>query len=331
MSDPFSGTRNHVELPYADLPTFGKAPHTSLDELTGVDVAVFGVPWDATASPRPGARFGPRRIREETQAFRDVWNPAGPRMVPANNPAATSRDRIRMVDCGDAAIFPFDLARTVDSVRRVSAALAEHAFPIMLGGDHYVMYPAYQGVCDAFRGFRVGIVQIDAHDDAADDDPVLGRHWCGTPIRRALEHSRISPRSVAMVGLRGFIDEDLARRQSEEGFVVVRMEEARRKGPKAIAEHVMTSVLEHCDRVYLTVDIDAVDPSFAPGCGSPCPGGFVSHEFLELIAELGRYEEVVALDLVEVAPPLDPTEQTPLLAAHALFRYIDARFMRTRV
>jgi agmatinase len=93
----------------------------------------------------------------------------------------------------------------------------------------------------------------------------------------------------------------------------------------------MDAVLAHCDVVYLTVDIDSVDPSCAPGCCTPVPGGMLAHEFLDLLRELGRYREIVAMDIVEVAPPLDPTEQTSILAAHGLFGFIEQRFLRAPV
>lgn len=320
-------TTNYFEVTYADLPTFGKAPLTALADLEGVDVAAYGIPWDLTASPRPGARLGPRRIREETALFHEVWNPIETPMISLGVEGERTRDSLTLADCGDAMIFPYDIERTRDSIHKVSAAVAKHAFPIAIGGDHYVMYPAYQGVADAHPDAKIGVVQIDAHDDTIADDPVLGEHWCGSPIARAMEYADIPPQAVAMCGLRNFIGAKQVQRHRDEQFLVITMDEVRELGMKGMAEKAVTSVLKHCDLVYLTVDIDAADPSVAPGCAGPSPGGFLGHEFMELMRALGNYDEICAMDLVEVAPQLDPTEQTPLFAAFALFHFIESRFL----
>jgi agmatinase len=320
-------TTNYFEVTYADLPTFGKAPLTPLDQLEGIEVAAYGIPWDITASPRPGARLGPRRIREETHLFREVWDPIETPMISLGVEGERTRDSLKLADCGDAMIFPYDIERTRDSVQKVSAAVAKHAFPIAIGGDHYVMYPAYQGVVDANPGKKIGVLQIDAHDDTISDDPVLGPHWCGSPIARAMEYGDIPSPAVAMCGLRNFIGAKQVERHRDEGFVVITMDKVRELGMKAMVEQAMSSILQHCDLVYLTIDIDGADPSVAPGCAGPSPGGFLGHEWMDLMRVLGNYEEICAMDLVEVAPQLDPTEQTPLFAAFSLFHFIESRFL----
>ena len=196
----------------------------------------------------------------------------------------------------------------------------------MLGGDHYVMFPTYQGICDAHPDTRIGIVQIDAHNDLIDSDAIYGTHWSGTPIRRSLEHSGISPRAVAQIGLRGFIGQAEKTFQLENGVKVIDMPELRRIGPQQAVDDALEQVREHCDRIYLTVDIDAVDPSCAPGCSTPVPGGIDGDELIALLRSLGQQQDIIAMDLVEVAPPLDPTHQTTLLAAHALFGFLEERF-----
>jgi agmatinase len=326
---PLAGTGNYFEFVYADLATFGKAPPATAERLATADLAVFGIPWDVTATLRPGARLGPRRIREQTQWFEQVWNPSATPMAGFEPRGERVRDRMSIVDCGDVSVVPTDIARTAATIRGVARTVAASAVPLMLGGDHYVMYPTYQGVMDAHPGSVIGIVQIDAHNDLIDDDPVLGTDWSGTPIRRSIDHAALDPRAVAQVGLRGFVGENEVLVQREQGITVVPMSEARELGPAASAERAMRAVLAHCEAVYLTVDIDAVDPSCAPGCCTPVPGGFLSHEFVDLLRELGRFHEILAFDLVEVAPPLDPSERTTILAAHALFGFIEQRFLRS--
>ncbi len=318
---------NHFEMVYADIATFGKAPEAHYVGLEGADVAVFGIPWDATATLRPGARLGPRAIREQSIYFHEVWNPKGRPMVQHGPPRARARERIKMVDCGDVRIWPNDIPRTNESIRQAATQVARHTFPIMLGGDHYVMYATYMGVCDARPGQRVGIVQIDAHSDLVDSDPVYGAHWSGTPLRRAIEYSGLDPRRIAEIGLRGFIGRDVRDYEIETGVTAIPMTELRVKGVQQVARQAMDAVLPYCDVVYLTVDIDSVDPSCAPGCSTPVPGGLMGDEFIELLRALGQHEEIVAMDLVELAPPLDPTQRTQILASHALFGFIEEHFL----
>jgi agmatinase len=327
IPDVTASTGNDAELFYADIATFGKAPLRDHSDLAGVDVAAYGIPWDTTSSPRQGARLGPRRIREASAFFKGVWSPDGAPTVSIDLDRPRKRDSLTLADCGDVTVYPYDIQRTRESIQRLSAAIAAQTFPIALGGDHYVMFPAYQGVCDAHPGAKIGIVTIDAHDDTGDDDPILGKHWAGTPFQRSIEYGAIDPRAVAMLGLRNFFGESQLRRHREEGFVVFSAAQTREAGIEAAAEQAIDSVLRHCDLIYLTLDIDGADPSCAPGTASPSPGGFLAHEFIPLVRALGGREEVVAADLVEVAPDLDPTEQTPLFAAHALFHLIEARFL----
>ena len=318
---------NSYEMVYADVPSFGKAPLARHVGLEGADVAVFGIPWDATVTLRPGARLGPRGIRVQSTYFHEVWNPAGAPMDGFGPRRARARERINVVDCGDVTIWPADTLRTGESIRQAAGLVAAHAFCLMLGGDHYVMYPTYQGVCDAHEGKRIGIVHVDAHDDLVDEDPVYGAHWSGTPVLRSIEHAGLDPRAVAQIGLRGFIRRAGREYQLNNRVTVIPMRDLRAIGVQEAARRAMGAVLPHCDVVYLTVDIDSVDPSCAPGCSTPVPGGIMGGEFVELLRTFGRYREIVALDLVELAPPLDPTGRTSNLAAHAIFNFLEERFL----
>jgi agmatinase len=328
-SDRIPGTGNYFEFVYADHATFGKAPVATPALLETADVGVFGIPWDNTSTLRPGARLGPRGIRQQSMWFHEVWNPGSTPMAGFEPSGERIRDRISIVDCGDVTVVPTDTAGTASTIRGVSATVAEHAFPLMLGGDHYVMYPTYQGVCDAHPDSVIGIIQLDAHNDLIDDDAVLGRHWSGTPIRRSMDHGALRPGAVAQIGLRGFVGETERAEQRAQGFTVISADETREMGARETIDRAVDAVLAHADAIYLTIDIDGVDPSCAPGTCTPVPGGFLSAEFLALTRELGRHHEIVAADIVEVAPPLDASDQTSILAAHALFSFIEQRFLRS--
>lgn len=328
MSSSFFG--NYFEMVFADIATFGKAPTAPAISLADADIAVFGIPWDFTATLRAGARLGPRGIREQSIWFHEVWNPGSTPLVGYGPPRGRRRERVSMMDCGDVTIWPGDIARTSASIRSAAAEAARNAFTIMLGGDHYVMFPTYQGVCDAHPGKRIGIIQIDAHNDLVDNDAVYGTHWSGTPIRRAIEHAGLDPRALVQIGLRGFLGTVERQYQIDHGVTVVGVPELRAKGARAVADAAVETALRHCDAIYLTCDIDSVDPSSAPGCSTPVPGGLRGEEFADLLRAFGRHDEIIAIDLVEVAPPLDPTHQTTLLAAHGLFGFIEERFLLER-
>lgn len=318
---------NYFEMVFADIATFGKAPTAPAISLADADIAVFGIPWDYTATLRPGARLGPRGIREQSIWFHEIWNPGSTPLIGYGPPRKRLRDRVKMMDCGDVTIWPGDIMKTSASIRAAAAEAAKHAFTIMLGGDHYVMFPTYQGVCDAHPGKRVGIIQIDAHNDLVDNDAVYGTHWSGTPIRRSLEHSGLDPRGLYQIGLRGFIGAVERQFQIDNGVTVVGIPELRARGIPEVVDTAVATVLQHCDVIYLTCDIDSVDPSSAPGCSTPVPGGLRGEEFADLLRAFGRHKEIIAIDVVEVAPPLDPTHQTTLLAAHSLFGFIEERFL----
>jgi agmatinase len=320
---------NYFELVYADIPSFGKAPVVAVEDIGGADVAVFGIPWDQTASLRPGARLGPRRIREQSLWFHEVWNPIETPLIPIGGSYGERvRQNMRIVDCGDVTVVPTDREATDRNIQETAAAIASQTFTLMLGGDHYVMYPTYAGFCDAHPGKTVGIVQIDAHNDLIDDDAVFGRNWSGTPMRRAITYSGVDPRALAQIGLRGFIGAAEVHFQQKNGVFVATADDVRTRGVDAVVEAACEQVLAHADLVYVTVDIDSVDPSFAPGTCTPVPAGLSSAEFMRILRKLGTVNEVAGLDLVEVAPPLDPTDQTTLLAAYALFQFLEERFLR---
>jgi agmatinase len=320
---------NYFEFVYADIATFGKAPQVRLEDVEGADVAVFGIPWDQTATLRPGARLGPRGIREQSVWFHEVWNPIETPLVPVGHISSRRiRDRMRIVDCGDVTVVPTDSALTARYIRETSAAIAARAFPIMLGGDHYVTYPTYAGFCDAHPGKTVGIVHVDAHNDLIDTDAILGSDWSGTPIRRSIASTGLDPRALAQIGLRGFMGAVEGRFQAENGVFVATMDDVRERGYEAVVAAACEQVLANSDLIYVTVDIDSVDPSCAPGTCTPFPGGLTGYEFMRILRQLGTVKEVAGLDLVEVAPPLDPTDQTARLAAHALFGFIEERFLR---
>ena len=274
----------------------------------GLDVALLGIPYDGGTSYRTGARFGPRAVREQSSLIRP-WNP-----VLKVHPF----ERLRVADCGDVDVVPISIERTLAAIQaRVGEVMADGAMPVCVGGDHSVTLGILRAV--ARRHGPVGVVHFDAHPDTW-DEYFGSKFFHGTPFRRAVEEGLIEPKRMIQVGIRGplYGDEDFAF-HDQYGIEVVRIE--------AVKEHGTAWVTERLNRlrggpVYLSFDIDAVDPAFAPATGTPEVGGLTSYEALVLVRALAGLN-LVGADVVEVSPPYDgPGQITALLAANLLFEIV---------
>jgi len=290
---------------FSGIATFMRLPHVPrADEL---DIALIGIPYDGGATYRSGPRFGPRHVREQSAIIRP-WNP-----VLNLNPF----EKKRIADFGDLSINPLSIE---DTFQRISSQLDDvlKAGPrtMCVGGDHSILLPILRSMHKRFG--PVGLIQFDAHNDTWGG--YFGSpHSHGTPVRRAVEEGLIVGKDVLQVGLRGQVyakeDFDFGRKH---GFKVVTSEEFHRSGLPLVKGH-----LKKLGRrpVYVTLDIDVVDPAFAPGTGTPQVGGFSSVQILELVRSL-RGLNIVGCDLVEVSPPYDTGEITSLLAANLLYELV---------
>jgi agmatinase len=298
------------------------APETTPEELTDdVDVGVVGVPFDGAVSRQPGTRYGPEAIRRASGWYaRDepAYNVATDRVVDFD--AATVRD------CGDVAVQTTDVQATGESIRETVGTVAESAFPVVLGGDHYLTFPSASGVADAL-GERVGVVHLDAHSDVYGERDIYGEHWHGSPMNLLDEEGTGGYENHAMVGLRAYEDPDFREFVDDSGLFVAGMPEVDRRGFLSCVEDAVDHAAAGVDSVYLTVDIDVVDPGFAPGTGTPEAGGVTGGQLLRAMEFLGDQSVIGAVDLVEVAPRLDPTRATHRLGACALSRFIESKFL----
>ncbi len=295
------------EMPrFAGIATFMRLPGRT--EPADLDVAVVGVPLDIGTSNRPGARFGPRAIRDESVLIRP-YNMAT---------RAAPFDSLRIDDTGDVATNAFDLA---DSVRRITehydGLLASGVIPVTMGGDHTIALPILRAVHRAHG--PVGLVHVDAHTDINDTmfgEPVTH----GTPFRRAVEEGLLDPHRVVQIGVRGTgyeaDDFDWSRQQ---GFRVVQIEECWYRSLSPLMEEVRDQV--GGGPVYLSFDIDGLDPAFAPGTGTPEIGGLTVPQALEIVRGC-RGLDLVGCDLVEVAPIYDTSGATALTAANLLYEML---------
>lgn len=291
---------------FADLRTFLRLPHTK--DLQGADVAIVGVPFDTGASLRVGARFAPGAIRMASAGLRP-YHPHF-RLYPAR--------AVRAVDYGDVSVLPGWARETFDLLAEtMGAALPATCVPIFLGGDHSISLPCLRAV--ARHTGPLALVHFDAHTDTwpAQSGQPLGH---GTPFRRALEEGLIDPARSIQVGLRGpVLDEGDPDMPRQLGFQVVDMDEAAGMSPDALARAIRQRVGD--GPVYLSFDIDAVDPAFAPGTGTPEVGGFTSREILAVLRRLAGLP-FAGFDLVEFLPAYDPAGVTAILAANLVFEFL---------
>jgi agmatinase len=301
---------------FAGIRTFMRAPHTT--DLAGVDAAVYGIPYDTATSYRTGPRFGPEAIRSASALLRP-YNPAlGVNVV----------DALSIVDYGDVPVSPGDTERTYGQVEEALAPLVDAGvFPLALGGDHSVTLAELRVLASRQVGFPrpqpLVLVQLDAHGDTWDE--YFGqRFFHGTTFKRALEEGLIDPAVSVQAGLRGSLygPEDLESAR-ELGFAVISCDQLRTLEPGGFAALVRTRVGNR--PVFLSFDVDVLDPAFAPGTGTPEVGGLSTSEALAFVRAL-RGIDLVGADVVEVSPPYDgPGQQTALAAANIAYEILSLR------
>lgn len=297
---------------FTGIPTFMRQPYVDIDGDIGhvgeVEIGLIGVPFDGGVTNRPGARHGPREIRVQSTMMRAVHQSSG------IQPFRLCRTR----DLGDAWVRrPFCLE---DALAEIGAfyrkATEKKIVPISAGGDHSITLPILRALgLDA----PLALVHVDAHCDTGDD--YLGsRFHHGTPFRRAVEEGLIDPRRTIQIGIRGsIVAPDLWAFSRERGMHVVPMEDVDRRGIASVVREVQEVVGDAS--AYVTFDIDALDPAFAPGTGTPEVGGLTSLQAQLLIRGL-RGLDVIGGDVVEVAPPFDPTGVTGLVAASLMYEIL---------
>ena len=308
MIDPLERWRHYGEKPdYAGLLTFGSLPYTQDPaELEGVDVAIVGAPTDDLVSDRPGARFGPRAIRAASC-------PPGPHLEAKVDAMA----ELRMVDCGDAPVVQADAARTHEAIERtVGEVVSADAIPIVLGGDHSIAEPDIRA-CAARHG-PLGLVHFDTHTDTGTE--VFGVEVShGTPMYRLVQQGHIDPKRYVQIGLRGYWPgpKEFAW-QEEHGITSFFMHDVRELGIREVIERTLGLV--GAGPTYVTVDVDVLDPAFAPGTGTPEPGGMTSVDLLWACRTVAEGLELVGAEVVEVIPTAVGSADITALVAERVVR-----------
>jgi agmatinase len=314
MSQPHGDRVDTRSSPrYAQVATFMRLPLTP--EPADHDVVVIGAPYDGGTSYRPGARLAPRAIRHESCLIHGTGIDRGPNVF----------DLIKVCDAGDLDLSPFSMEMAIDTTAAgLSDLLAKKRAFLMLGGDHSLSLPAMRAV--AGRHGPLAVLHLDAHSDTF--PPVYGGlHHHGTPFRWGIEEGLIDGSHMIQVGIRGHNPQpdslDWAR---ERGITVVSTADVMKQGMAAVMEQVLTVAAGR--PLYVSCDIDVCDPAFAPGTGTPAPGGLTAREVLLLLSVIGELDPV-GFDIVEVCPPFDHSGITALLAAEIgaemLYQYARAQ------
>lgn len=320
---------NYNELPelsFANTGTFLKSPSVEPSDLpTDTDVAVYGAPFDGTVSRRPGTRYGPQKLRQ-VSAWYNHFAGGSEGAYNADTDKHVAHTEVNLRDCGDVPTVPNDVERTRKQVKGYAETIAEKAFPIMLGGDHYLTYPAFEGFSNTVDG-DIGLIHLDAHSDTIDGDDLYGDHWHGSPMACINELDSGGYANHAMIGIRGYERAGFDAITDADGLSVNYARDIRQKGIDSAIKEAIEHASADTEAVYLTVDIDAVDPAYAPGTGTPEPGGLTSAQLLRAMDLLGDCDAIGAMDLVEVSPPLDDdSDTTAMLGASAITRFFETKF-----
>lgn len=302
---PISG----MDLPRnAGISTFMRLPNLAVEDAQDVEIGLFGLPWDGGTTTRNGSRYGPRQIREMSTLLRGV-NPETGR---------SPYDLANCADLGDAPFNPVDPMQSLDMIEQFAKSIISQSIaPLAFGGDHLVSLPMLRAVA---QGRVLGLIHFDAHTDMYDSYYGDSKFTHGTPFRRAVEEGLIDPKKIVQIGIRGTIfASDEYEWTLAQGVTHIGMDELRDNGWRAAVEKIREIIGDHPS--YLTFDIDAIDPSAAPGTGVPEIGGITPYEAQKMLRGLVGLN-IIGGDFVEVSPPIDQSGNTALVAANLSFEIL---------
>ncbi len=306
QSDKFQPIDASVMPRFAGRSTFMRLPEISDPNL--VDIALIGVPWDAGTTNRAGARHGPKEIRNMSSFMRRVHHVS--RIAPY--------ELCRVADLGDVQVSPFGIMEAMNAITEFyDRVVNAGAVPLTAGGDHLISLPILRAVA---KNRPVGLIHFDAHSDTNDAYFGDNKYTHGTPFRRAVEEGLVDPKRVIQIGIRGSIydPEDMAFAE-ESGMRVIFIEEFFKLGAEKVIEEIRR--VSGDQATYVTFDVDGLDPVYAPGTGTPEIGGFSTFDAQVMLRGLQGLN-LVGGDVVEVAPPFDPSGNTALVGATMMFEIL---------
>jgi guanidinopropionase len=304
-NQPLSGL---IAPRFGGIATFFRLPHTTVAEAQNIDIGIVGLPWDGGTTNRPGPRHAPRQMRDQSSMVRRMHQIT--QVVPY--------DLVNVADLGDCAVNPASLDDTLFRVENhIQAIIDKGIRPLSAGGDHLCSLPILRAIG---KKKPVGMIHFDAHTDLYDSYFGGFKYTHGTPFRRAIEEGVLDPKRTIQIGLRGSMyDNDDFAYGEEMGVRMVRIEEAMEKGPKVIMAEARKIVGD--DEVYVSFDIDMLDPVYAPGTGTPEIGGFTTFQAQQMLREL-RGLNIVGADVVEVSPPFDQSGMTAYAGTVMMFEIL---------
>ncbi|MDH3536379.1 MAG: agmatinase [Gammaproteobacteria bacterium] len=311
MSD---GPRSYKPIPgdalprFAGIATFMRLPHVAPTDAEEVDIGLIGVPWDGGTTNRAGARHGPRQIRDLSTMARNAHHATG--IMPF--------ELCNCADLGDTPVNPVDIEDTLGRVEEFfSDVVNQGIVPLTAGGDHLITLPIMRALC---RDEAVGMVHFDAHTDTLDRYFGESKYTHGTPFRRAIEEGLLDPKRIVQIGIRGALYSDRDKDWGlEQGIRVIEIEEYHDLGVDAVIAEARRVVGD--GRTYVSFDVDALDPVYAPGTGTPEIGGITTFDAQRMIRGL-RGLNLVGGDVVEVSPPFDMSGNTALVAVTMMFEIL---------
>ncbi len=315
MPDPFASAGYHA---FAARASFAGVPARSLDDLGDAGVVIVGAPFDWGTTYRPGARFAPKAIREADYLPAYGRRPHLPTGIDPLN-------ALTVVDAGDIALIPGYVEDSLDAIAGAVERIARAgAVPIVLGGDHTITFPNATGVARVHGAGEVALVHFDAHADTGEDhDGKLYGH--GTPMRRLVESGAVPGHRFVQIGLRGYWPPpEVVAWMGDQGMRWHTMAEITERGLEAVLDDAVAAAAGDARGMFLSVDIDVVDPGMAPGTGTPEPGGLTPRQLLDAVRRLAREVRLLGADVVEVSPPYDgPGEVTALLANRVVLEILN--------
>src|SRR5215472_3468825 len=291
--------------------TFMQAPFLQdMRQLGGQDVVILGVPLDTGTTYRPGTRFGPEAVRR-VSALGYGYNPER---------GIDLREALNMVDAGDVQVIPANIEKSFDQIALAISYITErNVFPVVLGGDHSIGYPDIRGMAPYIDG-NIGIIHFDRHADISEFS--LDERMHGSPWFHATNIPNAPPTNLVQIGIGGWNQpRDWYPTSRERRTTIMTMEDVDHYGVDRVAEYALETAWKNAKCVYLSFDIDCLDPAFAPGTGTPEPGGFLPREVLRLLQLVAR-EGLVGMEVVEVSPPYDVADITALLASRVVMNVL---------
>ena len=291
---------------YTGISTFMRTPY--VQDPTNLDIAMIGVPFDSAVTNRPGARHGPREVRNQSSLIRRVHH------VSKVNPF----ELCNVGDMGDTPVNPVNLINSLEMIEEFYQPLAEaEVVPLSCGGDHLITLPIFRAIA---KDRPVGMVHFDAHTDTADEAYNGEKYHHGTPFRRAVEEGLLDPKRTIQIGIRGSMsDDDYYNFSYESGMRVVHIEEFFKLGVNKVIREARRTVGD--GPTYISFDVDGLDPAYAPGTGTPEVGGYTTYDAQKMLRGLSGCN-LIGGDVVEISPPLDPSGNTALVGATMMFEIL---------